>query len=302
MLLNIPDIEITSLQDEIFMKKQINVFVIRLDKIHSIISGNKLFKLHYFLEEALQSSHKTILTFGGAYSNHLAATAYACKLSGLKSIGIVRGEKPTQLSHTLLFCLENNMQLKFISRNEYSKKEAPDFQQSLITEFGECTIVPEGGYHPLGAKGAARIMDILKEKPFSHICCATGTATTIAGLLLGAEKQQQIISIPVLKGMNDIEERISFLTENKIGLNQLKILNGYDFGGYAKSNTTLFAFMNRLYKQYQLPTDFVYTAKMLFGIFDTIEKDGFPKGSTMACLHTGGLQGNLSLPKNTLLF
>ncbi len=302
MLLNIPKIEITALQDEIFTRKQINVFVIRLDKIHSIISGNKLFKLHYFLKEAIQSNSKAILTFGGAYSNHLAATAYACKLSGSKSIGIVRGEKPTQLSHTLNFCLEHEMELKFISRTEYAQKENQEFLDSLITEFGACTIIPEGGYHPLGAKGAALIMDVLKEKSFSHICCATGTATTIAGLLLGAEKEQQIISIPVLRGMQDIEERVSFLTQGEANFDALKILQGYDFGGYAKSNTALIAFMNKVYEQHQLPTDFVYTSKMLFGVFDSIEKDIFPKGSTIACLHTGGLQGNLSLPAGILLF
>jgi 1-aminocyclopropane-1-carboxylate deaminase len=202
----------------------------------------------------------------------------------------------------LQFCLEHGMQLKFIPRNEYAKKEDPDFLNDLITEFGECTIVPEGGYHPLGAKGAALIMDILKEKQFNHICCATGTATTIAGLLLGAEKNQQVFSIPVLKGMLDIEERVSFLTENKADSQQLKILDGYDFGGYAKSNKELFAFMNQVYQQHNLPTDFVYTAKMLFGVFDSIEKGIFPEGSTIACLHTGGLQGNRSLPQGTLIF
>ena len=194
------------------------------------------------------------------------------------------------------------MQLKFISRDDYSKKDEPQFLKDLITEFGECIIIPEGGYHPLGAKGAALIMDTYKENRFTHICCATGTATTIAGLLVNAKNYQQITSIPVLKGMKDIEERILSLTENKANLKQLKILNDYHFGGYAKSTPDLFSFMNSLYQQYQLPTDFVYTAKMMFGIFDAIEKDRFPKGSSIACLHTGGLQGNLSLPQNTLLF
>ena len=194
------------------------------------------------------------------------------------------------------------MHLKFISRNDYLKKDEIKFFENLINEFGQCTIIPEGGYHPLGAKGAALIMNTVKEKTFTHICCATGTATTIAGLISATEKQQQIISIPVLKGINDIEERILFLTENNASLSQLKILPGYHFGGYAKNSIELFAFMNMLYRQYQLPTDFVYTGKMLFGIFDLIEKDYFPKGSSIACLHTGGLQGNLSLPANTLLF
>ena len=301
MLLKIPDIEISDLTNELFINKQINVSVVRLDKIHSIMSGNKLFKLYYFLKQAIQSANTPeILTFGGTYSNHLAATAYACKLSGLKSIGIVRGEKPPQLSHTLQFCLDNEMQLKFISRDDYAKKDTVDFYEKLIDEFGECIIIPEGGYHSLGAKGAALIMDSLKGKQFTHICCATGTATTIAGLLLNIENHQQIISMPVLKGMTDIEERVLFA--NKANLHQLKILNDYHFDGYAKTKPELFAFMNEIYQQYQLPTDFVYTGKMLFGIFDLIKKNYFPAGSNIACLHTGGLQGNLSLPSNTLLF
>jgi 1-aminocyclopropane-1-carboxylate deaminase len=302
MLLDILNIEINKLENELFNEKQISLFVIRLDKIHPIVSGNKLFKLHYFLQDAILSSHKTIITFGGAYSNHLAATAYACKIEGLKSIAIVRGEKPLRLSHTLQFCLDNEMQLKFIDRNNYAKKHETDFLNNIKAEFGESIIIPEGGYHPLGAKGAALIMEALKEKDFTHICCATGTATTIAGLLLNTASNQQIISIPILKGMADINERVLFLTENKANLNQLKILPDYHFGGYAKSSPELFAFMNLLYEQYKLPTDFVYTGKMLFGVFDSIKKNIFPKGSTIACLHTGGLQGNLSLSGGTLIF
>jgi 1-aminocyclopropane-1-carboxylate deaminase len=302
MLLDISSIEINKLTNKLFDEKQISLSIVRLDKIHPVISGNKLFKLHYFLKEALESDHKTILTFGGAYSNHLVATAYACKIAGLKSIGIVRGENPLQLSYTLQTCSNDGMQLKFISRNEYSQKGSDEFIKKLISEFGECVIVPEGGYHPLGAKGAALIMDILQGRSFTHICSAVGTATTIAGLLLAAEEDQRIVSIPVLKGMRDIKERILFLTEDKGKLNQLMVLDEYHFGGYAKYTTELIDFMNNIFEQYRIPTDLVYTAKMLFAIFDSIKKDIFPKGSKIACLHTGGLQGNLSLSEGRLIF
>jgi 1-aminocyclopropane-1-carboxylate deaminase/D-cysteine desulfhydrase-like pyridoxal-dependent ACC family enzyme len=301
MLFNRSNICIHKLENKLFAKKEIDISIIRLDQIHPVVSGNKLFKLHYFIEECIHSSHKTILTFGGAYSNHLVATAYSCKVSGLKSIGIVRGEKPVILSLTLQQCMEYGMQLKFISREEYVKKDNAYFIAALDNELGPFTLIPEGGFHPMGAKGASLIMQTV-EKETTHICCAAGTTTTIAGLLLSALPHQQIVGIDVLKGITDTNERISFLTNDKINFQQLIMLNDYHFGGYAKQTPELIAFMNELYQQYQLPTDFVYTGKMMFGVFDAIANGFFPNGSKISCLHTGGLQGNLSLANNTLIF
>ena len=301
MLFDISNAAIEMLPNDLFQQKQVTVSVLRIDKIHPVVSGNKLFKLHFFLQEALQTSHKTILTFGGAYSNHLAATAYACSVLGLKSIGIIRGEEPAELSHTLLQCLNEGMQLKFISRQQYAENDDAEFIQSLKNEFGECTLVPEGGYHPLGAKGAALIMDLVG-KNYSHICTAMGTATTLAGLLRRAEPFQKIIGIPVLKGMTDMEERLLHLTGNKTLPGNFDLLDDYHFGGYAKKTDELIQFMNQCWQQYQLPLDFVYTAKMLYAVTDQVKKDRFPKGSNILCLHTGGLQGNRSLPANTLNF
>jgi 1-aminocyclopropane-1-carboxylate deaminase len=301
MLFNTSTICTDKLANKLFAKKDIAVSVIRLDKIHPVISGNKFFKLHYFLEDCLNSTHKTIITFGGAYSNHLIATAFSCHAAGLKSIGIVRGEKPAILSHTLKQCIEYGMQLRFISREAYAQKDNDNFIEALTAKLGEHILIPEGGFHPLGAKGAALIMETI-ETTSTHICCATGTATTIAGLLINAAAHQQIVSINTLKGVSDTYERISFLTGNKANTEQLLLLNDYHFGGYAKQTPELIAFMNDIYHQYQLPTDFVYTAKMLFGVFDAINKGLFPEGSKISCLHTGGLQGNLSLPYNTLMF
>lgn len=302
MLFDISKADIEELHDDLFIEKQVSVSVLRLDKIHPLVSGNKLFKLHYFFEEAINSNHKTILTFGGAYSNHLAATAYACKALQLKSIGIVRGEKPEQLSHTLQQCLQDGMQLQFISRDEYAKKDEPAFVSSLIEAYGECMIIPEGGYHPLGAKGAALIMDLVKDNSYTHICTATGTATTLAGILMATKPEQTVVSFPVLKGMTDNKTRIKQLTEKEGEFKNLLILNDYHFGGYAKRSDLLIQFMNKCWMQYQLPLDFVYTAKMFFGIIDCIKNDTFTKGSKILCLHTGGLQGNKSLPLNTLFF
>jgi len=302
MLLDISKANIEMLSDELFAQKQVTLSVLRLDKIDPLISGNKLFKLHYFLEEALAGKHDSMVTFGGAYSNHLAATAYACKLLKLKSIGIVRGENPEQLCTTLQQCMQDGMQLKFVSRQQYAKKENADFINDLKAEFGNCLIIPEGGYSAQGAKGAALIMDLIKYNSYTHICAPSGTATTVAVLLLAIKPGQIVVSLPVLKGIIDNKKRIKELTENNCDFKDLLILDKYHFGGYAKKTDQLIDFMNHCWLQYRLPLDFVYTAKMLFGIIDSIKNDTFKKGSKILCVHTGGLQGNKSLPLNSLLF
>jgi 1-aminocyclopropane-1-carboxylate deaminase len=301
MYLNILNTPVEVLHDELFLQKKVSVSVLRLDKIHPVVSGNKLFKLHYFLQDAIQNKHKTIVTFGGAYSNHLVATAYACNVLGLKNIGIVRGEKPIALSPTLQQCIGYGMQLKFITREMYAKKEKQHFTDGLKNEFGECVIIPEGGYHPLGAKGAALIGDIIKLHNYSHLCTCTGTGTTLAGLLINSNGSK-VISVPALKGMSDIEERMHFLCGVSCNTDNLQIFNDYHFGGYAKKTPELISFMNYLWQQHQLPTDFVYTAKLFFAIYDKIKNNYFEKETNILCLHTGGLQGNNSLPKGTLLF
>jgi 1-aminocyclopropane-1-carboxylate deaminase len=301
MPFNIFDAPVDVLHDNLFTQKQVSVKVLRLDKIHPIVSGNKLFKLHYFLEEAVQSRHKTIITFGGAYSNHLAATAFACRHYGIASIGIVRGEQPAQLSPTLMQCITDGMQLQFISRTQYDKKESTVFITQLKNKYADGIIIPEGGYHPLGARGAALISRLFKPGGYSHLCCACGTATTIAGLL-SAATNAKIITVPVLKGMTDIYQRIDFLCNNQWPKDDLEIFNNYDFGGYAKKTPELIDFMNRLWQQYQLPTDFVYTAKLFYAVFDKIATGYFAPGSSILCVHTGGLQGNNSLAAGTLLF
>lgn len=301
MLFPTDGVVMEELSDDLFSKKQVFLYVLRLDNIHQVVSGNKLFKLHYFLKNAVQQSSEGIVTFGGAWSNHLVATAFACKELGVKSVGIIRGESPAVLSDTLDRCREYGMQLEFISRTRYSEKEQPGFLYEITSVFKKYYIVPEGGYHPLGAAGASLIMDFIDDD-VTHICCAVGSATTLTGLLQGLKKKQQLIGIPVLKNLHDLEKRISFLGNHFFDPLQLKIMNDYHFGGYAKKNKVLIDFMNTLYQQHHLPTDFVYTGKMMFGIIDGIRKNIFPKGSKIVCIHTGGLQGNLSLKPGALVF
>lgn len=283
-----------------FEEKKVQLTIARLDKLHPVVSGNKLFKLHYFLKEAT-ASHKKILTFGGAYSNHLVATAYAANELGIPAIGLVRGEKPPEESHTLQLCRKYGMHLEFIPRTEYKNIHEPYFLNQIQNDHGECIIIPEGGYHPLGAKGASLIMERLHIKDPTHICVPVGTATTLAGLLSGAKEKQQIIGFPVLKNLTDIGSRISWLI-GKNYLDKLKIIDEYHFGGYAKATNELISFMNVFYKDHQVPLDFVYTAKMMFGTMIKIGLRYFPEGSNIICLHTGGLQGNNSLQNDTLVY
>jgi 1-aminocyclopropane-1-carboxylate deaminase len=301
LFLPINTISFDKLESDFLSEKGIYVTVVRLDKIHKEVSGNKLFKLHYFVEKCLQTSHKTMLTFGGAFSNHLIATAFLCNKEGIKCIGITRGEEPKELSHTLQRCKELGMYVHFISRTKYKNINDEEIIKNLQNTFGECTIVPEGGFSNEGAKGASLIMNIFKTEKYSHVCTCVGTATTLAGLLMNNKSNAQIIAVPIIKNMIDIEERLEQLTSHSYE-NNLSIFSDYHFGGYAKYKNELIHFMNQFYKDYTIPTDFVYTAKMMYGIFDQIKNGYFAKGSNIVCLHTGGLQGNASLPTGSLIF
>lgn len=299
----LPDIKsikpaITEINNFLTEEKNISLSVLRLDKIHPQVSGNKLYKLHFFLEKALASS-KRILTFGGAYSNHLSATAFACHANKISCIGIVRGEKPAMLSHTLAYCLSLGMELIFLSREKYFRKDEPYFEDNLLEKYPDYIIIPEGGFAHDGMKGAALIPALYKSDDYTHICCAVGTATTLAGLISSSEKEN-ITGFSVLKNFNDLEERLKILLN--CPTKNYSIISNYHFGGYAKRNEELINFMNRFYNETGIPTDFVYTGKMLYGTIDLINKNYFENGSKILCIHTGGLQGNLSLPANTLNF
>ena len=301
MDINLKNISFDKIITDDIINKNVNLTIARLDKIHNDVSGNKLFKLHYFVEDCLLTAHKTLLTFGGAFSNHLVATAFLCKQKGLKSIGIVRGEEPKTLSHTLARCKNLGMNIRFISRQDYKDFEKNEHDiVKLKNIFGDFSLVPEGGYNSSGAKGASLIMDLIEPNTFSHVCTAVGTATTIAGLLLKKSIDQQIIAIPVIKNMVDIPERLNHLG---IAADKLPIIfSDYHFGGYAKHTPELITFMNFFYANTHIPTDFVYTSKMMFSIYDKIKKGYFKPGSNIVCIHTGGLQGNKSLPHGTLIF
>ena len=289
----------TVLHDSFLSKKNIELSLLRLEEVHPVISGNKFYKLIYFLEEVNRSSHKTIITFGGAYSNHLAATAFACKEAGIKCIGIVRGEEPASLSPTLSFCINQGMHLQFISRTEFKSISEQPFLTELEKEYGSHILIPEGGFSEKGAKGASLITKYFQET-YSHVCLAVGTATTFAGIIKGTSNHSKVLGFDILKNRNDIEDRLQFLKAGA-GINY-ELITDYHFGGYAKKTNELLQFMNDFYRKHAVPLDFVYTGKMMSGVYDLISKNYFPTASKILCLHTGGLQGNQSLPIGTLIY
>jgi len=271
--------------------------ILRLDRIDPVISGNKWFKLKYYLEQTVASPHKTLLTFGGAYSNHILATAAAANKCGLKSIGIIRGEEPKALSSTLRSASAYGMELNFISRAEYQLKNENDFIQELQVKFGDAVIIPEGGAGPAGVKGAREIWQLVDRNLYSHVMAAAGTATMVAGLAAESLEHQQIIGIPVLKGFDPLT--LPPFLNTKPGI---KWFPQYHFGGYAKANPELFRFMNSWYQQTGIPSDFVYTGKLFYAVQDLLNHKQFQPGSRLLVIHSGGLQGNNSLPPKTLIF
>ena len=280
----------------------VHLSVLRLDLIHPIVSGNKLYKLFYFLQKTQTSSHRTVLTFGGAFSNHLVATAYACQALGIKSIGVVRGQEAAmQPSHTLALCTQYQMQLHFVTREQYKQRGTKDFLNNLAAQFGDFDVIPEGGFSEPGAYGAAGIMEQKLLQNCQHICVCTGTNTTLAGLLQKTTATQTVHAFPALKGSTDILETVLQLNGEQFK-SKLVIHDQYHFGGYAKHNNSLIQFMNDLYAQTTLPTDKVYTAKMMYGILAAIDKGFFEVNSTIVAIHSGGLQGNASLPAGTLIY
>src|SRR5687767_1128341 len=275
--------------------------ILRLDRIHPVISGNKWFKLKYHIQEALQQNKKGILTFGGAWSNHLVATALACHQAGLACIGIIRGEAPAVLSDTLQEVQQYDMQLQFISRAAYSNEA--EIIPALQIRYPEYYIVPQGGQSHLGVQGAAEILQLAQIESYSHISCATGTGTMLAGLAYAALPHQQVIGICSLKlppGENNSLN--TFVKPYASNLKNYTLFYDYHFGGYARKTDELIRFMNTIYQQHDLPTDFVYTGKLLFGMMHLVKTDYFQPGSRILVVHSGGLQGNRSLPVGTLTF
>lgn len=266
----------------------IRLFIKREDLIHPFVSGNKFRKLKFNLAEANKEKQTTLLTFGGAFSNHIAAVAAAGKLHNFKTIGIIRGEElvtKIDSNPTLRFAQENGMQFKFVTRENYREKTSSEFLGQLTREFGRFYSIPEGGTNELAVKGCAEIITETAHY-FDTICCAVGTGGTIAGICHGAFSHQQVLGFPALKG-DFLQQEI----EQYVSKDNWRLIHEYHFGGYGKVTEELVQFMNTFKQQTQIPLDPIYTGKMLFGIIDLIKKGHFAKQNRILAIHSGGLQG-----------
>lgn len=278
---------VQTVMDKYYDNNSIIWDILRADLIHPVCSGNKFFKLKYYLQDAIQKNHTTIKTSGGPWSNHIVATAFAAQALGLDSIGIIRGEKPKDPSNTLLLAEKMGMKLEFVSRTEFTSQHD--------TRPGEY-LIPAGGFGELGAKGAAGMLDYVDLRNYTHIFCATGTGTMLAGLTLGAPTKK-VIGIAVLKHPTIGQE-----TARLIDRENLDVIHDFHMGGYAKKTPDLIPFMNDFYLNTGIPTDFVYTAKLMYAIRQLIQNQYFPSGSRILAIHSGGLQGNKSLKNGELVF
>lgn len=278
------------LNKKIITKNALNVEVHlkREDTIHPIISGNKYRKLKYNLKEAKQQNKNTVVTFGGAYSNHIAAVAAAGKVYGFKTIGVIRGEEikdKLERNATLKYAKSCGMIFKFISRLEFRNKNEFYFIENLKNEFGDFYNIPEGGTNALAIKGCEEILT-QDDFKFNYVCTPVGTGGTVAGIINSTKPNQQVLGFSALKG-DFLREDISKFAKQ----DNWKLITNYHFGGYAKINEELITFINTFKAINNIQLDPVYTGKMLFGIQDLIEKKYFPEGSKILAIHTGGLQG-----------
>jgi len=275
----------------------IQAAMLRLDLLHGAVSGNKWFKLQCNLAAAKAQGKDHIVTFGGAYSNHLAATAAACQLLGLRCTAVIRGEAAPALSHTLQLAQQQGMQLHFVTREMYREKEFADW----TSLFPNAYIVPEGGHNAAGAEGCEEILSLKETSGFTHIICAVGTGTTLAGLINSAQPQQQLKGYVVLKGASYLENEVRqlLLKENTP---QWELVHEHHGGGYAKVKPDLINFMNQFYEETRIPLDVVYTGKLVQGFKKEVESGVFPAGSRVLLIHSGGLQGNLSLKPGVLRY
>lgn len=274
-------------------KAKVKLLIKREDMNHPRVSGNKWWKLKYNLEEAKRLGYSRILTFGGAYSNHIFATAAAANTEGFESVGIIRGEETLPLNSTLRFAKEKGMALQYFSREAYRKKSEPVFIEKLEQQFGSFYLVPEGGTNSLAIKGCEEFAQTLLSTEADYLCLPVGTGGTMAGLVAGFLGKRKLLGFSVLKGGSFLADEVRKLVLDYSGrsFSNWQIATDYHFGGYAKTNPGLIDFINSFQQEFQIPLDPAYTGKMIFGICRLIKEGFFDRGSTILALHTGGLSG-----------
>lgn len=280
------------LRDPLCDARGVSLALLRTDLIHPVISGNKWYKLKYNLAEARRRGHDTLLSFGGAYSNHLHALAGAGAEYGFKTLGVIRGEEHLPLNRTLSFARDRGMRLTYLDRASYRRKHAPEILARLIEEFGDFYLIPEGGGNALAVQGCMEMVEAIGQ-PFDVLACACGTGATLAGLAAGLNGAQQALGFAVLKGAGFLTREVQgFLAAaGHGGLANWSINLDYHFGGYAKTTPALIDFIARFEAEHAIPLEQVYTGKLLFGLYDLIMKGHFAPGTRLIAVHSGGLQG-----------
>ncbi len=275
------------INDPLLVKKKLTLYIKREELIHPYIFGNKWYKLKYNLIEAGRQNKKTLLTFGGAYSNHIFAAAAAGSIFGFKTIGIIRGEEHLPLNPILKFAKNRGMLINYISRSDYRRRAEKEFIDKLHNVYGDFYLLPEGGTNSLAVKGCAEIPPAINIK-YDYLCTACGTGGTIAGLIAGINSDAKVLGFPVLKGAGFLTDKIEeLLLPSGIKYDgNYEMFRDYHFGGYAKSNNELISFINDFDSRNGFKPDRVYTAKMLYGIFDLIRKDYFDTNKTIVALNS----------------
>jgi len=285
------------LMPEWYGQKVAALDMLRLDLVHPIVSGNKWYKLRLNMKHAIDGGFRSVVTFGGGYSNHLVATAHAAKKFGLPSVGIVRG-KYDVLTPTLEACRAEGMELIFVSQADYENKHEPKWARNLVAHFDELFIIPEGGANEWGRVGAGLINRFVDTK-YTHVILSVGTGTTFAGLRNKLDLKQQMLGfVPMKQGAYLRTHIAEHLPQDKD--RNWQLFDEWHFGGFGRWNKELLMFMNAFYTTNSIPLDMVYTGKMMYGLQQMLIADYFDKDDRVLCIHSGGLQGNVSVKQELI--
>ena len=276
------------LPDDRLRAAGVEVWLKREDLIHPEVPGNKWRKLKYNLAEAAKRGDRTLLTFGGAYSNHIRAVAAAGRYCGLSTIGIIRGEEHLPLNLSLAYAAGQGMRLSYLSRDTYRRKADPEVLDALRRTFGSFYLLPEGGSNELAVRGCSEIPAEI-EMDFDVICCPCGTGGTLAGIAAGLRSGQRAVGFSALKGGGFLEDDVAGLQVRAFGgrRGDWRIEQRFHFGGYARKNAQLDAFIADFHTRHDLVLDWVYVAKMMYGIYALAQAGAFGPGSRVVAVITG---------------
>ena len=291
-----PDTLLQELNEPIAAAHGVRLLLWRDDLAHPDLPGNKARKLKYNLTAARQQGYRTLLTFGGAYSNHIAAVAAAGRLFGFQTIALIRGDEPvpgTALNPTLARAAADGMALHYLDRTTYRRRAEPEFLTELQANFGPAYLLPEGGTNELALPGCAELVaEIRQQVAFDALAVAVGTGGTLAGLLTGLTAPAQAVGVAALKNGGFLRNEIDMLTQLATGqvYANYDLQTDYHFGGYAKYSADLLVFITQFRLRHDVLLDPIYTGKLLFGVLDLIARGYFAPGSTVVAIHTGGQQ------------